>query len=65
MIDPNDFNALVNALRDHPQCCALIVWQRDDCEEIGVDPDLVRWKDVEGFGIEAGWQVLEHTKEWV
>lgn len=63
MIDMNDFDALCSALRRHPKCSALIVWQPADCASIGVDPDLVGWKYVEERGIEVGWVAIEGYRE--
>lgn len=63
MIDENNFNALVDALRSHPQCCALIVWQPEDCKEFDIDPDAVSWKYVEDAGVEAGFRVLEYEAQ--
>ena len=61
MVDENDFDALVSALRAHPKCCALIVWQPGDCEEFGIDPDEVGWKYVEEVGVEAGFDVITQS----
>lgn len=59
MIDPTDYTGLVNALRRHPDCCALIVWEAADTGDL--DPDTVDWDAVEDRGIEIGHEVIHMT----
>ena len=59
MFDPTNFHHLVTALRNHPECRALVVWVDEDAGDF--DPDTVDWDAVEDRSIETGHDVISWT----
>lgn len=49
----------IDALRDDPDVYCVIVWTRQDCEAISVDPETVNWSNVENLSIERGWDAID------
>lgn len=52
-----DVGAIIDELRAHPDCLALVVWLPADTEGLA-DPDAVQWGDVEDRMTERGWDSI-------
>lgn len=50
-------------LRNHPDCCAVILWREDAARAIGADPIEVDWQMLEERSIEMGWDIITRYSE--
>ena len=71
MIDENNFNALVGALRKHPKCKALSVWTDEDISDwsdeendfVQRDSSHIPWGYFEDRLSEMGYEILSNIDD--